>query len=58
MAQIEASEFFLPHSGFAFLSGCTSCSYLGLCLDHQPTIDAKLLRRPGGDIGLFDELEY
>jgi CRISPR/Cas system-associated exonuclease Cas4 (RecB family) len=58
VAQIEASEF-LPHSGIRFpQNGCTSCSYMGLCLDHQSMIDAKLLRRPGGDVGLFDELEY
>jgi len=56
VAQIEAAEF-LPHSGIRFpQNGCTSCSYIGLCLNHQPLVDAKLLR--GGNIGLFDELEY
>jgi CRISPR/Cas system-associated exonuclease Cas4 (RecB family) len=58
VAQIEAAEF-LPHSGIRFpQNGCTSCSFMGLCLDNQPLVDTKLLRRPGGDVGLFDELEY
>src|SRR5690242_13806160 len=56
--RIEASEF-LPHSGIRFpQSGCVSCSYLGLCLKQQPLIDARLLYRPGGDLGWLDELEY
>jgi hypothetical protein len=58
VAQIEAAQF-LPHSGIRFpQNGCTSCSFLGLCLENQPLIDTKLLRRPGGDVGLFDELDY
>jgi PD-(D/E)XK nuclease superfamily protein len=58
VAQIEAAQF-LPHSGIRFpQNGCTSCSFLGLCLQNQPLIDTKLLRRPGGDGGLFDELDY
>jgi PD-(D/E)XK nuclease superfamily protein len=57
VAQIEAAQF-LPHSGIRFpQNGCTSCSFLGLCLENQPLIDTKLLRRPGGDGGLFDELD-
>ncbi len=58
VAQIEASQF-LPHSGIRFpQNGCTSCSFLGLCLQNQPLIDTKLLRRPGGDLGWLDELEF
>ena len=58
VAQIEAAQF-LPHPGIRFpQNGCTSCSFLGLCLENQPLIDTKLLRRPGGDVGLFDELDY
>jgi CRISPR/Cas system-associated exonuclease Cas4 (RecB family) len=58
VAQIEAAQF-LPHPGIRFpQNGCTSCSFMGLCLDNQPLVDTKLLRRPGGDVGLFDELEY
>jgi len=58
VAQIEAAQF-LPRPGIRFpQNGCTSCPYLGLCLQNQPLIDAKLLRRPGGDFGWLDELEY
>jgi CRISPR/Cas system-associated exonuclease Cas4 (RecB family) len=58
IAQIEAAQF-LPHTGIRFpQNGCTSCPYLGLCLQNQPLIDTKLLRRPGGDFGWLDELEY
>jgi hypothetical protein len=58
VAQIEAAQF-LPHPGIRFpQNGCTSCSFMGLCLDNQLLVDTKLLRRPGGDVGLFDELEY
>jgi hypothetical protein len=58
VAQIEAAQF-LPHPGIRFpQNGCTSCSFAGLCLQNQSLIDTKLLRRPGGDVGLFDELDY
>jgi CRISPR/Cas system-associated exonuclease Cas4 (RecB family) len=58
IAQIEAAQF-LPHPGIRFpQNGCTSCSYLGLCLEDQHLIDSRLLRRAGGDVGLFDELDY
>ncbi len=58
IAQIEAAQF-LPRPGIRFpQNGCTSCSYLGLCLHNQPLIDTKLLRCPGGDLGWLDELEY
>ncbi len=58
VSQIEAAQF-LPRPGIRFpQNGCTSCSYLGLCLQNQPLIDTKLLRRPGGDLGWLDDLEY
>ncbi|HYY68180.1 MAG TPA: PD-(D/E)XK nuclease family protein, partial [Terriglobales bacterium] len=58
LSQIEAAQF-LPRPGIRFpQNGCISCPYLGLCLRNQPLIDAKLLRRPGGDLGWLDELEY
>jgi hypothetical protein len=58
VSQIEAAQF-LPRSGIRFpQNGCTSCPYLGLCLQNQPLVDSKLERRPGGDLGWLDELEY
>ena len=58
VSQIEAAQF-LPRPGIRFpQNGCTSCPYLGLCLQNQPLIDTKLLRRPGGDLGWLDELEF
>ena len=46
-AQIEAGQF-PAHSGIRFpQNGCVSCPHLGLCLDHQPLIEAHLIRRPG-----------
>jgi PD-(D/E)XK nuclease superfamily len=58
VAQIEAAQF-LPHPGIRFpQNGCTSCSFIGLCLQNQSLIDSRLLRQPGGDVGLFDELEF
>ena len=58
VSQIEAAQF-LAHPGIRFpQNACTSCPYLGLCLQNQPLIDTKLLRRPGGDLGWLDELEF
>jgi len=58
VSQIEAAQF-LPRPGIRFpQNGCTSCPYLGLCLQNQPLNDTKLLRRPGGDLGWLDELEF
>ncbi len=58
VAQIEAAQF-LAHPGIRFpQNGCTSCSFLGLCLNDQPLVGTKLLRRPGGDVGLFDDVDY
>ncbi len=55
--QIEAAQF-LPHSGIRFpQNGCTSCPFLGLCLNNQPLIDGKLVRQAGGALGWLDELE-
>ena len=45
--QIEAGEF-IPRSGIRFpQNGCVSCAQLGLCLDNQQLVDAKLIRLPG-----------
>jgi hypothetical protein len=53
------SGLFLPHSGIRFPQNpCTTCPFLGLCLDQQTLIDASLVRKPGADLGLFDELVY
>ena len=47
VAQIESGQF-VSHSGIRFpQNGCISCPHLGLCLNNQPLIDAKLIRRPG-----------
>ena len=56
--RIEAGQF-LPHSGIRFPQNpCSSCPFLGLCLDQRELIDAALVRKPGVDLGLFDELAY
>jgi hypothetical protein len=53
------SGLFLPHSGIRFPQNpCTTCPFLGLCLDKQDLVDASLIRKPGVDRGLFDELIY
>ena len=53
------SALFLPHSGVRFPQNpCTTCPYVGLCLGRQELVDASLIRRPGDDLGLFDELTY
>ncbi len=56
--QIESAQF-LPNNGVRFPQNpCTSCLYVGLCLGQQELADATLVRRPGEDLGLFDELTY
>ncbi len=56
--RIESAEF-LPHSGVRFPQNpCTSCPYVGLCLGQPKLVETTLVRRPGGDLGLFDELTY
>jgi hypothetical protein len=58
IAQIESGNF-LPHSGIRFPQNpCTSCPYIGLCLKRQELVDVCLVRQPGVDFGLFDELTY
>jgi len=53
------SGLFLPHSGIRFPQNpCTTCPFLGLCLDQRDLVEASLVRHPGVDRGLFDELDY
>ena len=50
---------FLPHSGIRFPQNpCTTCPFLGLCLDQHALVEIGLIRKPGVDLGLFDELAY
>ncbi len=56
--QIE-SGLFLPHSGIRFPQNpCTTCPFIGLCLNQPGLVEASLVRKPGVDLGLFDELVY
>lgn len=57
--RIESAEF-LPHSGIRFPQNpCSTCPYIGLCLNKPQLVEASLIRRPGAqDFGLFDELAY
>jgi hypothetical protein len=56
--RIESAQF-LPHSGVRFPQNpCTTCPYVGLCLGKSDLVAASLVRRPGDDRGLFDELDY
>ena len=53
------SGLFLPHSGIRFPQNpCTTCPFLGLCLDKRDLVEAALVHKPGVDRGLFDELNY
>jgi hypothetical protein len=53
------SGLFLPHSGVRFPQNpCTTCPFVGLCLDKRDLVEATLIRKPGVDLGLFDELVY
>ena len=53
------SGLFLPHSGIRFPQNpCTTCPFLGLCLDKRDLVEAALVHKPGVDLGLFDELTY
>ena len=53
------SGLFLPHSGIRFPQNpCTSCPFVGLCLEQRDLVDAALVRKPGVDLGLFDELFF
>jgi hypothetical protein len=53
------SGLFLPHSGIRFPQNpCTTCPFIGLCLDKPALVEAGLIRKPGVDLGLFDELSF
>jgi hypothetical protein len=53
------SGMFLPHSGIRFPQNpCTTCPFIGLCLDQRELVESALVRKPGVDLGLFDELGY
>src|SRR5260370_30382048 len=57
ISQIEAGHF-SPHSGIRFpQNGCVSCSHLGLCLNNEQLVAAKLIRKQGAsDLDWLDEL--
>ena len=57
ITQIEAGHF-SPHSGIRFpQNGCVSCCHLGLCLNNEQLIAAKLIRKQGAsDLDWLDEL--
>jgi hypothetical protein len=57
--RIESAQF-LPHSGIRFPQNpCSTCPYIGLCLEKQELVDAVLVRRPGADsLDWLDELNY
>jgi hypothetical protein len=49
----------LPQSGIRFPQNpCTTCPFLGRCLDQGDLVAAGLVRKPGVDLGLFNELSY
>jgi hypothetical protein len=53
------SGLFLPHSGIRFPQNpCTTCAFIGLCLDQSDLVETALVRKPGVDLGLFDELSF
>ena len=55
--QIESGHF-ASHSGIHFpQNGCVSCPHLGLCLNNQELVTAKLVRRQGaGNLDWLDQL--
>jgi PD-(D/E)XK nuclease superfamily len=57
--RIESADF-PPHSGVRFPQNqCSSCPYVGLCLDQQEMVEPRLIRRRGAeDFGWIDELNY
>ena len=56
--RIESAEF-LPHSGIRFPQNpCSTCPFVGLCLDKTDLVGTALVRKPGVDLGLFDELSF
>ena len=53
------SGLFLPHSGIRFPQNpCTTCPFIGLCLDKWNLVETALVRKPRVDLGLFDELPF
>ena len=53
------SGLFLPHSGIRFPQNpCTTCPFLGICLNRPELVETALVRKPGVDLGVFDELAY
>ena len=59
IGRIESAQF-LPHSGIRFPQNpCSTCPYVGLCLNKPQLAEPRLIRRPGAqDFGVFDELTY
>ena len=56
VGQISSAQF-APRSGIRFpQNGCVSCAHLGLCLDRQPLVDSKLIRRAPGELDWLDEI--
>ena len=54
--QISSAQF-VPRSGIRFpQNGCIGCAHLGLCLDRQPLVEAKLVRRPTAELDWLDEI--
>jgi hypothetical protein len=50
------SGLFLPHSGIRFPQNpCTTCPFIGICLDKPELVEAGLIGKPGVDLGLFDD---
>ena len=37
---------------------CTTCPFVGLCLDQSDLVETALVRKSGVDLGLFDELSF
>jgi hypothetical protein len=58
IAQIQSAQF-LPHSGIRFpQNGCLSCGHLGLCLEREDLVKARLVRQQGVDLDWLDELDF
>jgi hypothetical protein len=58
LRQIGSSPF-LPHNGIRFPQNpCPTCPFIGLCLDKPNLVEARLVRKSGVALGLFDELVY
>jgi len=45
------SGWFLPHNGIRFPQNpCTTCPFVGLCLDKSDLVETALVRKPGVDL--------